>query len=92
MNSDKVERYIREKLEEARKYYPRKIFKGLSVSVYPQSFGSITVRIASDWGYCSGYVPNYNAIDEKIGDFLHRASFNLYENYYNKHHKNGGRG
>jgi len=87
MNKYKVEAHIKNALDNERKYYPKKIFKGLKIAVYSGSFGWLTITIESDYATASGYVANYNAVNDKIADFLHRASFNLYEAYYNKHHK-----
>ena len=88
MRKDKVEAHIKNAIETARKYYPRPIFKGLKIAVYNGSFNWLSITIEGAFGYASGYVANYEAINNKISDFLHRASYNLYEQYWNKHHKN----
>jgi len=91
MNSDKVKNFIFNEIEKRKIFYARPIFKGLKINVYNMSFGAITIDIRGAFGCVSGYVSNYEAIAQKIADFLHRSSFNLYEQYYNKHHKQGGR-
>lgn len=87
MKDSKVKDFIDEKIEQSKKWYPKQIYKGLQVDVYNCSFGSISIRVCSEYGIASGYVANYEAVDEKINQFLHCASYNLYERYWRKHHK-----
>jgi hypothetical protein len=89
MNAEKVNKYLIDTLQAKKSegIYPRAIFNNLVVKVYSGSFGWLTIQITSEYAFASGYVANYNAIDEKINDFLHRALFNLYERYYTSHHQ-----
>lgn len=93
MNAQRVKKYILNRISESKKdlYYPRSIFYKLGVEVYSGSFGWITIRIESKYAFVSGYVGNYNAVDEKINDFIENALFNLYENCYISQHKKRAR-
>ena len=90
MRKDKVEAHIKNALDTAKRYNPQKIFKGLRVIVYNGSFNWLSIHIESKYAVVSGYVSNYEAINDKIGDFIQRASFNLFSEYYYKHHKARG--
>lgn len=87
MNSEKVKRFIAEKLEGERRYSAPQIFKDLSVNIYNLSFGAISIEIKAKYGRVCGYVGNYEAIAEKVSEFICRSHFNLYERYYWAHHK-----
>ena len=87
MNANKVENFIKEQLKDAKAFYPKHVFKDIDVKVYNGSFGSITITISNKLGYASGYVANYDAVKDKVNDFLYRAQNKLFADYWYKHHK-----
>ena len=87
MDAKKVEKFIKDKIESQKVYYPKQVFKDIEVNVYNGSFGSITITISNKLSYVSGYVGNYDAVSEKVSDFLHRAQTKLFADYWYKHHK-----
>lgn len=87
MDAKKVENFIKETIQGAKDFYPKQVFKDIDIKVYNGSFGSITITISNKLGYASGYVGNYDAVKDKVHNFLNRAQTKLFADYWYKHHK-----
>lgn len=87
MNADKVKQFIKDDIQASKTWYPKQIYKDIEINVYNGSFGAITITISGKYGYASGYVGNYDAVKEKVSDFLNRSQTKLFADYWYKHHK-----
>ena len=87
MNKENLERFIKIWVDKIKVDYPKQVMKNFQVKVYNMSFGNLQVVISSDYGKETEILTRYYYAERLISEFFRHATFRLYEEYWNKHHK-----
>ena len=93
MNFTKVRKYLDQKAEEYKKYYPAELFEGLEMGANSGSFGACLITLKNNYfSFDSVYVGNYSAIDRKISEFFMRSYDRVASKAYEAQKKENAKG
>lgn len=85
LNREKVEKYLAQKIEHYKAFYPQIVEQGITTKVDYGSFGACLISIKGAlWNIDYRYVSNYSAIDGQISEFFVRSQGILEQRAYQR--------